>query len=57
MLVLDFADNFKSRIVGLGLATDAEVEQLKDGPRTDLSDPAASVFIGAYVQVWGRKAT
>ena len=56
-LVLDFADNLNSRIIGPGLATDAEVEQLKDGLRTHLSDPAASVFIGPYVQVWGRKAT
>jgi SAM-dependent methyltransferase len=54
-LVVDFADNFKDRIVALDLASAAEVDELKHAVAAHLDDPNTAVFIGPYIQAWGRK--
>jgi SAM-dependent methyltransferase len=54
-LLLDFSDNFKDRIVALALATEAEFNELKHALAAHLDDPDTAVFIGPYIQAWGRK--
>jgi hypothetical protein len=52
---VDFADNFKERIVALDLASEAEVDELKHAVAAHLDDPTTAVFVGPYIQAWGRK--
>jgi 2-polyprenyl-3-methyl-5-hydroxy-6-metoxy-1,4-benzoquinol methylase len=54
-LLLDFVDNFKHRILELELASEAEIAELKVGLATHLENPETGVFIGPYIQAWGRK--
>jgi ubiquinone/menaquinone biosynthesis C-methylase UbiE len=54
-LALDFADNFKDRIVAMELATEREVDELKRAVAVHLDDPETAVFFGPYIQAWGRK--
>jgi SAM-dependent methyltransferase len=54
-LVLDFADNFRDRIVAMDLATEDEVDELKRAVAAHLDDPNTAVFFGPYIQAWGRK--
>jgi len=54
-LALDFADNFKDRIVAMDLATEKEVDELKRAVAAHLDDPETAVFFGPYIQAWGRK--
>ena len=54
-LALDFADNFRDRIVAMDLATEKEVDELKHAVAAHLDDPDTSVFFGPYIQAWGRK--
>jgi SAM-dependent methyltransferase len=54
-LALDFADNFKDRIVAMDLATEDEVDELKRAVAAHLDDPETAVFFGPYIQAWGRK--
>ncbi|MGV0816061.1 methyltransferase domain-containing protein [Mycolicibacterium boenickei] len=54
-LMLDFADNFHDRILAQGLASQDELDALKDALAQHLHDPDTVVFDGVYVQAWGRK--
>jgi SAM-dependent methyltransferase len=54
-LALDFADNFRDRIVAMDLATEQEVDELKRSVAAHLDDPNTTVFFGPYIQAWGRK--
>jgi SAM-dependent methyltransferase len=56
MLLLDFAGNFKDRILELRLIEESEFEALQKALEAHLSDPTTAVFIGPYVQAWGRKS-
>jgi hypothetical protein len=53
--MLDFADNFKERIITLELATESELANWKADLVRHLDNPNTSVFIGPYIQAWGRK--
>jgi SAM-dependent methyltransferase len=54
-LVLDFLENFKQRILELGSASEAEIAELKLALATHIENPETGVFIGPYIQAWGRK--
>jgi SAM-dependent methyltransferase len=54
-LAVDFAGNFKERIVAMDLATEQEVDELRTAVAAHLDDPGTAVFFGPYIQAWGRK--
>jgi SAM-dependent methyltransferase len=55
-IVVDFLGNFRPRILALDLATEAELADLKDALVSHLDNPDTVVFIGPYIQAWGRKS-
>jgi hypothetical protein len=54
-LLLDFVENFKQQILELRLASQTEIVELKVALATHLENPETSVFVGPYIQAWGRK--
>lgn len=53
-LLLEFADNFKDRIVAQDLATETEFNDLKQTLAAHLDDPDTVVLFGPYIQAWGH---
>jgi SAM-dependent methyltransferase len=54
-LVVDFVDNFRERILALDLIAEDDLRDLKQALAAHLDDPETVVFIGPYIQAWGRK--
>ena len=54
-LLLDFAGNFEQRAIEQGLITAPEFTALKANLARHIADPATTVFVGPYVQAWGRR--
>ena len=56
MLMLQFAGNFKDQILARGLLSAEGFAALRDALAADLRDPGTTVFLGPYIQAWGRTA-
>jgi SAM-dependent methyltransferase len=54
-LLLDFAENLRERILAENLITEKDFAALQEGMRRHIENPDTLVFIGPYVQAWGRK--
>ena len=54
-LLLDFAGNFKPAVLTQRLCSEIAYDQLTTALATHLEDPDTTVFLGPYVQAWGRK--
>jgi SAM-dependent methyltransferase len=54
-LVVEFVDNFHDRIMSLDLISEDDLRDLKQNLASHLDDPNTVVFIGPYIQAWGRK--
>jgi len=54
-LLLDVAENLQERIVADNLIAEKDFAALKEGMRRCIEDPDTLVFVGPYVQAWGRK--
>jgi len=55
MLVLEFVENARARLVENGLTTDAEVDALVTALRQHLEAPATLVVSSLFIQTWARK--
>jgi SAM-dependent methyltransferase len=55
MLVLDFVENARSRLLEKGLVAEAELDRLTRALRRHLEDPGTLVISSLFLQVWGRK--
>ena len=55
MLVLDFVENVRSRMLEKGLILEAELSELTSALRRHLEDPGTLVVSSLFLQVWGRK--
>jgi 2-polyprenyl-3-methyl-5-hydroxy-6-metoxy-1,4-benzoquinol methylase len=54
-ILLQFIENVRERVVAQDLITESELDDLKAEATRHLDDPETLVYIGPYVQVWGRK--
>lgn len=54
-LLLDFSRNVKERLIAQGLVAEDEYVRLQQDLAAHLEDPDTVVFVGPYVQAWGRK--
>jgi SAM-dependent methyltransferase len=54
-LVVEFVDNFREHILALDLIAEDDLRDLKQTLASHLDNPDTVVFIGPYVQAWGRK--
>ena len=50
-----FAENLRDRIVGQGLISEAEFNELVAALKLHLDDPATLVLSMLNIQAWGRK--
>jgi SAM-dependent methyltransferase len=55
MLVLDFVENARSRMLEGGLVAETELNELIGALRKHLEDPGTLVVSSVFLQVWGRK--
>jgi SAM-dependent methyltransferase len=55
MLVLDFVENARSRVLENGLISQSELDDLTGALRRHLEDPGTLVVSSLFLQVWGRK--
>lgn len=55
MLLLDFVENARSRVLEKGLIAEAELNELTGALRRHLEDPGTLVVSSLFLQVWGRK--
>jgi SAM-dependent methyltransferase len=55
LLMLQFADNFRTRILDEGLLPEDDFDALKGDVARHLDNPETTVYVGPYVQAWGRK--
>ena len=53
--VLQFAENLRDRILGQGLISEAEFNELVAAVKFHLDDPATLLFSFLFIQAWGRK--
>jgi SAM-dependent methyltransferase len=54
MLLFDFVENARSRVLDQQLATEAELNELTAHLRRHLEDPETLVLSSVFVQAWGR---
>lgn len=54
-LLLTFADNLRERLLSQKLIGEEDLDAMKDAVGHHLDDPGTMVFIGPYIQAWGRK--
>jgi SAM-dependent methyltransferase len=54
-LMLTFADNFKDRFIAQGVLSESEFSAMRQGLAQRLEDESTLVYLGPYVQAWGRK--
>ncbi|MEJ8821754.1 methyltransferase domain-containing protein [Variovorax humicola] len=54
MLLLDFVENARSRLVDSGLVGEDDLEMLTTALRRHLEDPATLVVSSLFIQAWGR---
>ena len=54
-LLLDFGENLRERILAQNLIAEKDFAALKEGLRRHIENPDTLVFVGPYVQAWGRK--
>jgi SAM-dependent methyltransferase len=55
LLLLDFAENLRARLVEQRLVSAAELDRLVTDLRRHLEDPETLVISGLFLQIWGRK--
>jgi len=55
MLVLDFVENARSRVLEKELIAERELDELTGALRRHLEDPCTLVVSSLFLQVWGRK--
>lgn len=55
MVLSDFAENLRDRLITSGLITSEEFDDRHAELRRHLADPATTVFSHLFVQAWGRK--
>ena len=54
-ILVDLARSMRAQILALGLATEAELDELDRAARAHLDDPRTVVMWGLLILVWGRK--
>jgi len=54
LLLLDFVQNTRQRLLDLGLSTDSELDELVAALRRHLEDPDTLVLSSLFLQAWGR---
>jgi SAM-dependent methyltransferase len=54
MLVLEFVENARERIIEAGLSDAAELDDVTAGLRRHLEDPETLVVSSLFIQAWGR---
>jgi hypothetical protein len=55
MLLLEFVENARPRILDKGLIEEVELNELTATLRRHLEDPGTLVVSSLFIQVWGRK--
>ncbi|WP_405090075.1 methyltransferase domain-containing protein [Micromonospora sp. NBC_01392] len=55
MVLADFAENLRDRLIASELITREEFDELHTALSSHLADPGTSVISHLYVQAWGRK--
>ena len=54
MVMLDFVENVRDRLLGAGLIGEVELLELMEALKRHLEDPETEVFSTIFVQTWGR---
>jgi hypothetical protein len=55
MLVLEFVENARSRILAAGLIGEAELDEATTALQRHLNDPGTLVVSSLFIQAWGKK--
>ena len=55
MLMLDFVENARARVLEKGLIGTAKLDRLTAELRSHLEDPGTLVVSSLFIQAWGRK--
>ena len=55
MILLQFAENLRDRILAQGLISAAEFDESLAAAKLHLEDPATLVLSNPHIQAWGRK--
>ena len=55
MILLQFAENLRDRILAQGLIPEAEFIETTAALKLHLEDPATLVLSNLFIQAWGRK--
>jgi hypothetical protein len=54
MLLLDFVENARSRLLGKNLIGKTELDELTVALKKHLEDPETLVLSSVFIQAWGR---
>jgi hypothetical protein len=55
MLLLEFVENVRDRVLDANLIGEAELGELMEALKRHLQDPETEVYSAVFVQAWGRR--